>query len=107
MTAPTTNPLFQAFDHNGNPLSGGKLYTYEVGTTTLKTTYSDYDLQTANANPVILNSRGEATVYLAGPTKFLLKDSSDYTIWTFDNIGTGNIITLADEATPTVLGGEI
>ena len=105
MTLPTVNPLFQAFDHNGNPLSGGKLYTYSVGTTSSKTTYSDYDLQTANANPIILNARGEATVYIAGPTKFVLKDSSDYTIWTFDNIGTGNIITLADEGTPTVLGG--
>jgi len=30
----------QFFDNNGTPLSGGKLYAYEAGTTTPKTTYT-------------------------------------------------------------------
>lgn len=84
------NPIpmlkFQAFDSSGAPLSSGKLYTYEAGTTTPKTTYTDSTLGTPNANPVILDSRGEANVWLSGGYKFILKDSADVTIYTVDNI---------------------
>ena len=84
-----TKPEIQFFDSNGDPLASGKLYTYEVGTTTNKATYptlADAVAATnANANPVVLDSRGEATVCLTGPTKFVLKDSDDTTIWTVDN----------------------
>jgi len=82
-------PKFVAFDSNGDPLVGGKLYTYEQGTTTEKTTYSDRDLSTPNANPVVLNSRGEATVYGTGFYKFVLKDSDDTTVWTVDELLAG------------------
>ena len=82
-----TSPVFQAFDDNGDPLAGGKLYTYEAGTTTPKTTYSDYDYQTANSNPLVLDSRGEADpIYGQGWYKWVLKDSNDVEIWTFDNV---------------------
>jgi len=81
---------FQAFDSNGDPLSGGKVYTYSPGTTTNKATYptvADAIAATnANANPVILDSRGEANIVLAGKTKILLKDSADATIYTVDNV---------------------
>lgn len=82
-----TNPKFQALDGNGNPLSGGKLYTYTGGTSTAKTTYSTRDCSTtANANPIVLNSRGEAVIYGKGNFKFVLKDADGVTIWTFDDI---------------------
>lgn len=77
----------QFFDSNGNPLSGGKLHIYEAGTSTNSTSYSDYQFTTANANPVILDSRGEADVWLTDASyKFVLKDSDDVTIYTIDNI---------------------
>lgn len=85
-----SHPKFQAFDANGDPLNGGLVYTYEVGTTSNKATYptiSDAKAATnANANPVVLDSRGEADIVLAGATKIVLKDSNGTTIWTLDNI---------------------
>lgn len=86
---------FRAFDGNGDPLTGGKLYTYEAGTTTPKATYTDSTEATPHANPIILNSSGyagsDATplgVWLGdGGYKFVLKTSADVTLWTIDNVG--------------------
>lgn len=80
------NPRFQEFDDAGAPLDGGKLYTYIAGTTTNKATYSDIELVTPNANPIILDSRGEATIFGQGAYKFVLTDSADVEKWTVDNI---------------------
>ena len=80
-------PKFTAYDNNGAPLSGGKLYVYEAGTSTPATTYSDVDLATANANPVVLDAGGRASVFLSpGSYKFLQKTSADVTVWTQDNV---------------------
>lgn len=80
-------PKLQFFDNNGVPLVGGKLYTYAAGTTTPLATYTDASAGTPNTNPIILDSRGEANVWLSATTyKFVLKDSTDVTIWTVDNI---------------------
>lgn len=88
MAAPLSGPKFQAFANDGSFLVGGKLYTYEPGTTTPKATYTTSALSVANANPVILDSRGEANVWPDGATKYVLKDSADNTLWTVDNVGT-------------------
>jgi hypothetical protein len=81
------SPWFTGFDDNGNPLVGGKLYTYAAGTTNAQATYSDVSLSVANANPVVLDSAGRATVYLlASSYKFVLKDSAGNTIRTQDNV---------------------
>lgn len=79
----------QFFDNNGNLLAGGKLYTYETGTTTPLATYTNTALSVANANPIILDARGEATIYLQDAAyRFLLTDSVDATIWTRDGVST-------------------
>ena len=98
MTKRLELPKFQAFDANGDPLSDGLVYTYEAGTDTLKTTYSDYDASTANANPVVLDSRGEADIYVQGAHKIVLKDSAGATIWTLDNVqgGLGEDVAMED-----------
>lgn len=82
-----TYPKFKAWDPSTQQfLNGGLLYTYARGTTTNKTTYSDVGKTTANANPVVLNAYGEATIFLDGTYKFVLKDSAGTTIWTEDDI---------------------
>ena len=87
-TSLATPPKLQFFDLNGAPLSGGKLYTYVAGTTTPQVTYTDYVGGTANTNPVILDSRGEASVWLNTPLyKMALYSATDVLIWTVDNIG--------------------
>jgi hypothetical protein len=71
----------------GVPLSGGKVYTYAAGTTTPQATFTDYTGATPNANPIILNSRGEAAIWLgAASYKFKLTDANDVEIWTVDYI---------------------
>ena len=82
-------PKLQFFGADGTPLVGGKLYTYAAGTSTPLATYVDSTGTTANTNPVILDSRGEANVWLASASyKFVLKTSTDTLIWTVDNITT-------------------
>ena len=82
-----TQHFVQFFDNNGNPLSGGRLYTYDAGGTTPKATYSDAAGATANANPVVLDAAGRATVFLDGTTyRFDLKTSGDVLVRSTDNI---------------------
>lgn len=82
-------PKFQAITAAGVPLVGGKVYTYVTGTTTPLATYTDATGGTPNANPVILDSRGEANIWLDGSKqyRFVLKTSADVTLWTVDAVG--------------------
>ena len=82
----------QFFDNNGNPLSGGKIYTYEAGTTTPLATYTSSTGNTAHTNPIILDAAGR--VPAGGEIwnalhlyKFVLKTSADVTLATYDNVG--------------------
>jgi hypothetical protein len=70
------------------------LFTYVAGTTTPQATWVDSTQTTQNTNPVVLNSRGEANVWLDPRLtyKFVLQDSAASPIWTVDQIpgnGTG------------------
>ncbi len=96
----------QFFTAAGVPLVGGKLFTYASGTSTPLATYTDSTANFTNANPVILDSRGEANVWF-GPSQYslTLKDSSDNLIWTANGINSAqsaqNPVTVAT-ATQTV-----
>ena len=93
-------PKFQAFDSSGDPLTGGLLYTYTIGTTTPKATYTDAEAGTPQANPIVLNSRGEADsdIYGIGYYKMVLKTSTGVEIYTIDSIAGVN------ESTMTTIG---
>lgn len=80
----------QFFDNSGNPLSGGKLWTYEVGTTTPKVSYTDATGTVTNTNPIILNSRGECAFWIKDQYKIRLEDSAGVEIYTVDYVGNLN-----------------
>ena len=87
MAVVTPTAKAQFIDAAGIPLAGGFLYTYEAGTTTPQATYTDSTAATANSNPIVLDSRGEANIWLSSANyKFKLTDANGTEIWTVDNI---------------------
>ena len=90
MASLTPTPKQQIYGSDGNPLVGGKIYTYSAGTTTPLATYTDAGGLTANTNPVILNSLGQANIWLAPSSsyKFSVFTSTDVLLYTVDNIAT-------------------
>jgi hypothetical protein len=88
MASLTPTPRQQFFTAAGIPLVGGKIYTYAGGTTTPISTYVDQAGATANTNPIILDSRGEADIWLQ-PTityKYVVTDPNDVVLYTVNNI---------------------
>lgn len=84
-------PKLQFFDAAGVPLVGGKLYSYQAGTTTPLATYTSQNGVTPNTNPVILDSRGEANVWLGSASyKLALYTATDVLVWTVDNISSSD-----------------
>lgn len=81
-------PRFTQVDASGNPLVGGRLYTYVNGTTTPQTTYRDAAGTIANTNPIILDSLGSAVIFLGTGLvyTFVMKDANDALIWSQDSI---------------------
>lgn len=81
----------QFFDNNGDPLTGGKIYTYAAGTTTPQVTYTSSTGGTPHANPIILDAAGRVPggeIWLSDGLqyKFILKTSSDVQIASYDNL---------------------
>ena len=85
-------------DNNGNPLSFGLLTSYAAGTLTPIATYKDSTGISANTNPIQLNFRGEADIWLQPNVayKFALTDAAGNPIpgWPIDNIVSSQLITL-------------
>ena len=64
MTLRALWPLTQQFQNkNGSNLVSGKVYIYYQGRTALATTYHDEQGTVVNANPVLLDNNGRATVF--------------------------------------------
>lgn len=81
---------FQFFTTTGLPLAGGKIYTYQAGSSTPLATYTDNTATVANANPIVLGSDGrpadEIWLTYGYNYKFILKTADDSTIQTYDNL---------------------
>lgn len=80
------HPKLRVLDDDGNALSGGRVYTYEAGSTAPIVTYSDPAQTVANANPVTLDSQGEAAIYVTGAWKMVIKDASGVLVRSHDGL---------------------
>lgn len=109
MATISPTPKLQFLDANGDPLSYGLLYTYIAGTTTSKTTYTTAAQTTANTNPILLDSRGQADVWLlAGEAyKFTLQNSSGVLQYTVDQITAAGTMSTQNSNFVTITGGNI
>lgn len=92
----------QIIDANGDPLVGGRVYTYLAGSTTPTATYTDNTGGTSQANPIILNTFGlpASPIWLDEGVsyKFVIKSSADVTLFSFDNVeGVNDAATSASE----------
>lgn len=90
-------------DATGAPYAGGQLFFYESGTNTKLNTYSDSTLQTANPNPVVLDSAGRFpnAIFLKNAAYKVVLAPADDTdpptspIWTQDPVYTSDYSTAA------------
>jgi hypothetical protein len=89
------SPVFgvagQLFDNNGNPLAGGKIFTYLAGTTTNAAVYTSSSGSIAHSNPIILDGAGRVPsgeIWLTDGIlyKFVVQDSANNLIGTYDNL---------------------
>ena len=90
--SPVGGVAAQFFDNSGNVLTGGKLFTYLAGTTTPQPSYTTAAGNIAWSNPILLDAAGRVSgsgeIWLTDGIqyKFILRDSNDVLIATYDNI---------------------
>lgn len=90
--SPVGGVAAQFFTNTGAVLTGGKLYTYLAGTTTPTTTYTTSAGNVARTNPIVLDAAGrvpdggEIWLTVGIVYKFVLTDSNDVLIGTYDNV---------------------
>ena len=88
MTTVALSPVFngqQFFDNTGKPLAGGKIFTYQAGSTSvLRSTFTTSVGNVQNTNPIILNSSGRAVneiwLDVLATYNLVLTDSSGTTV---------------------------
>jgi hypothetical protein len=98
--SPVGGVAAQFFTNSGAVLTGGKLYTYAAGTTTPQATYTTSAGNVPWTNPIVLDAAGRVSnsgeIWLTDGLiyKFVLKDSNDVLIATYDNVNGISSITL-------------
>ena len=107
MASLSPSPKLQFFGTDGLPLVGGKLYTYAAGTTTPIATYTDHTAANLNTNPVILDSAGQAGVWLTDTVtyKYTLTDADDVLLFTVDYVSIP--VTTNSFASPPAIGSSV
>ena len=72
----------------GIPLSGCKVYTYEPNSNIPKKTWIDIDKTVENTNPILLDSAGEADIFLDGLYRIVVKDRFGFVVYDVEKTGT-------------------
>lgn len=97
----TPTPKQKFFTNNGVPAAGYKLFTYGAGGSVKTATYKDQTTGSPNTNPIILDFRGEADIWIppnvAYKYVFALPADTDppsNPLWTIDNLVNSQLITL-------------
>jgi hypothetical protein len=100
-------PKAQFFTAAGQPLVGGKVYTYAAGTTTPLATYTSSSASSANPNPIILDGRGECNIWFspASAYKIKLTDSNDVEIYVVDNITSAGYVSGGSIINSSIVNG--
>lgn len=88
ITTSGTRAVFK--DDLGQPLIGGKVYTYVMGTSTPKDAYRTAKLAAPHTNPIILDDAGSSELYLDGGYKLRVYDLNDVFVDEVDNIYQGD-----------------
>lgn len=97
---PIPNLTFSPLGMGGLAVPGGVLYSYVAGSLTPQDTFTDETGVSANTNPVILDSTGNANVWLTPGVSYRLDlyDSNGVLLRTVDNVPGG---TLAGQSSVT------
>jgi hypothetical protein len=74
-------------DGSGDPLSSGRVYVYELGTTTKVNVYQDADLSVLHANPLTLDAAGKAEAYVENSVRLVIESSAGALINDIDSSG--------------------
>ena len=89
---------------DGTINSGGKVYFYATGTSTLKAVYTDENASTAHTNPVVLDANGSALIFLGGGSyDYKVDDSSDSAVVALQGPVTGAAAVDSIKADPSLL----
>jgi hypothetical protein len=88
-TAKQVDFLAAGLEKDGSTCSGCKVYTYEAGTTTAKTAWTDREKTTPATNPVVLDSEGRAELFADGVYKMVVKTSADVSYFDIDGVSYG------------------
>lgn len=101
MPATTLMPMPRLFFSDslsaGKPLAGGRIYTFQSGTSTPQATYTDSTGTVPNPNPVILDAAGGASIWLVSGQAYRIvaQNSAGVQEWAVDNVSGLSTVTSA------------
>lgn len=81
----TFGPFFSGL----TPMSAMHVYSYDPGTTDLKTIYVDYNKSATASNPINADANGYVKFYADGLSRFSVRDTDAVEIYDLDNVLVG------------------
>lgn len=92
---------------SGDPLDSGKVFVYEVGTTTPVNVFQDAETTILHSNPLTLSTAGKAEAYVLQDVRLVIEDADGNLIDDLDAIGSisefQSTLTIGDNPNDTVI----